>query len=191
MDLETEILREHSKRQVRRIARWIGNDAHRFKQLMELFLHGDRKITQRSAWIINECYEHSPQLIPPWLNALVIKMQEPGVHDAVPRNVLRILECVEIPKSLLGTVVTLCFEYLSAVDCGIAVKVYSMSILQKVALREPDLKRELEASIGLMMPYAGPALRARARIVLKKLGGKKRGTSGQRETSDLVRTFTT
>ncbi len=173
MDLEAEILRVHSKRQVRRIADWIGNDAIRFKQLMQLFLHGDDRVTQISAWIINECNERHPQLTNPWLPAMLSKMQEPGVHDAVRRNVTRILQFSEIPESPLGTVVAICFDYLSAVNTPIAVKVYAMTVLQKIADREPDLKRELQASIELMMPYAGPAVRARARMVFKHLGEKK------------------
>jgi hypothetical protein len=169
MDLETEILREHSKRQTVRIARWIGPDKRRFRQLMELLLHGEHVVTQRGAWILSSCYELHPQLVTPWLSALLKKMQEPDVHDALKRNVVRLFACVDIPKPLLGTVTSLCFEYLNSVDAPIAVKVHSMSVLQKVAEKEPDLKRELQTSIELMMPYVGAALRARGRIVIKQL----------------------
>lgn len=169
MDLEAEILREHSKHQTVRIARWIGSDRRRFRKLMELFLHGDYRVTQRSAWIVSECYEQHPRLIIPWLPAMLTKMQEPGVHDAVKRNVVRILQCIEIPKPLLGTVVSLCFDYLNSIDAPIAVKAHSMTVLTRIAEREPDLKRELRDSIELMLPYARPAIHARARMVLKRL----------------------
>ena len=169
MDLETEILREHSKRQTVRIARWIGPDKRRFRKLMDLLLHGDSVVTQRAAWILSSCYEFYPQLITPWLPALLKKMQEPDVHDAVKRNVVRLLACIDIPKPLLGTVVSLCFDYFNSVDAPIAVKVHSMSVLQRVAEQEPDLKHELKTAIELMIPYAGPALRARGKIVIKQL----------------------
>lgn len=169
MDLEAEILREHSKHQTRRIAGWIGDDARRFKQLMQLFLLGEYRVTQRSAWIISECFDEHPRLITPWLPSIFSKMQEPGVHDAVPRNMLRILQFVEIPKSLLGTAATLCFDYLNTVGSPIAVKANAMTVLQRIVAREPDLKREFRTSIELMMPYVGAALKARARIVLQQL----------------------
>ncbi len=169
MHLETEIRREHSKRQTVRIARWIGPDKRRFRELMELLLHGDRLVTQRAAWILSSCYEFHPQLITPWLPALLKKMQEPDVHDALKRNVARLFECIDIPKPLLGTVVSLCFDYLNAVDAPIAVKAYSMSVLARVAEQEPDLKHELQTAIELMIPYVGPALRARGRMVIKHL----------------------
>ena len=169
MDLETEILREHSKRQTVRIARWIGPDKRRFGELMGLLLHGDPIVTQRAAWILSSCYEFHPQLIKPWLPALLKKMQEPGVHDALRRNVVRLLSCADIPTSLLGKVVSLCFDYLNAVDTPIAVRVHAMTVLQKVAEREPDLGHELQTSLELMMPYVGPAVGARAKIVMKRL----------------------
>lgn len=169
MDLEAEVLREHSKLNTVRIARWIGSDRRRFEQLMELFLHGDYRITQRSAWIVGECYEQNPRLIVPWLPALLKKMQEPGVHDAVKRNVVRILQCVDIPKALLGTVVSLCFDYVNSYDTPIAVKVYSMTVLVNAADREPALRRELKAAIELQLQSPIPAVMSRARRMMKKL----------------------
>ena len=169
MDLETEILREHSKRQTVRIARWIGPDKRRFRQLMELLLHGDRLVTQRAAWILTYCYESHPQLVTPWLPDLLKKMQEPDVHDALKRNVVRLLACADIPQPLLGIVVSRCFDYLHSVDAPIAVKVHAMTVIENVARREPDLRHELRTTIELMLPYVGPALHARARIILKRL----------------------
>jgi len=169
MDLENEILKEHSKRQTVRIALWIGDDPKRFKELMELFLHGDYVVTQRAAWIVSECFDRSPQLIPPWLPALLKKMQEPGVHDAVKRNTVRILQFVDIPKRLLGTAVSACFDFLNSPDTPIAVKANAMTVLLHAAEREPGLRRELEASIELQVPSMIPALCARSRIVMKRL----------------------
>jgi hypothetical protein len=169
MDLESEILKEHSKRQTVRIAQWIGDDPKRFKQLMELFLHGEFVVTQRAAWIVSECFDRSPQLIPPWLPALLKKMQEPGVHDAVKRNTVRILQFIDIPKRLLGTAVSACFDFLNSPDAPIAVKANAMTVLLHAAEREPELGRELKTSIELQLPSMIPALCARARIVLKRL----------------------
>lgn len=169
MDLEAEILKEHSKRQVVNIGMWVGKDQRRFKQLMELFLRGERIITQRSAWIVGYCVENHPDLVKPWLKPLLEKMQEPGVHDAVKRNGTRILECVEVPGSLMGLVVSICFENLGSIDSPIAVKAYSMGVLVKICEREPDLKHELQAVIEQMMPFVGPALQARGRQVIRQL----------------------
>src|SRR3990172_4597317 len=169
MDLEFEILKEHSKRQTVRIAQWIGSDRRRYRQLMKLLLHGEPVVTQRAAWILISCYEIHPPLITPWIPALLKKMQEPGVHDALKRNVVGILQCCELPPSQLGVIATICFDYLSSPDTPIAVRVNAMTVLQRIAEREPDLKRELRTSIELILPNGGGAICSRAKKVLKQL----------------------
>ncbi len=169
MELVSEILYEHSRRQVNKIAGWIGNDKRRFSKLMNLLLHGDYRLTQRAAWVVCECVGRHPELIAPWLTQLLARAEEPGVHIAVRRNVLHMLECADIPESILGHVVSQCFDYLVSEGETIAVRVYSMMILLRASRSEPDLKNELRATIEQMLPNAGPALRARAKMVLKKL----------------------
>ena len=169
MNLEAEILKEHSKRQSLKIARWVGNDPKRFAELMNLFLRGEYRVTQRSAWIISHCAENHQNLITPWLSAMVKKMQEPGVHDAVKRNVVRILQDIDIPPPLLGRVVSLLFNYLTDVEVPIAVKVFSMTVLANVAKRKPDLRHELRITIEQLFPYSGAGFCSRARKILKQL----------------------
>jgi hypothetical protein len=169
MNLEAEILKEHSKRQVVKIGKWIGHDRARFKKLMDLFLHGEYRTTQRSAWLVSYCGEQYPELITPWLPAMLKKMEEPGVHVAVKRNVLRILQDVDIPPELLGTVAKLSFDYLALADSPIAVKAFSMTVLANIAKQEPGIKHELQVMIELMLPYAGPGILSRGRRVLKQL----------------------
>ena len=169
MDLREEILYEHSKRQAVKIGIWIGNNKSRFAQLMELFMHDEYRVTQRSAWIISYCADNHPKLILPWLPQMLKKMREPGVHDAVRRNVLRILTRIDIPKSLQGIVMAVCFEELGLPESPIAVKVHSMYVLGSIAKVQPDIKGELKDTIEFMLQHGGAALHACARKVLKGL----------------------
>ncbi len=173
MNLEAEILREHSKLQAGRITAWIGGDRKRFKQLVDVFLKGEYRVTQRSSWIVSLCAEKHPELIRPYLSKMIARMQEPGVHDAVRRNVLRILQDIEIPKSLLGTVATVCFDYLVSAGAPIATKVFSMTVLGNITRSEPDLRKELQLVIERQLPYAGAGFRSRARKVLTVITKEK------------------
>jgi hypothetical protein len=169
MNLEEEILKEHSKRQTVKIRKWIGKDKKRFRELMMLFLHGEPVVTQRSAWVVGYCADTHPELIGGWLPAIIKKMEEPGIHDAVKRNVVRILQYIEIPNPLLGKVVTICFRYLESVDAPIAVKANAMGVIAKIAKKEPDLIPEFKLVVEQMLPYTGAALQARGRRVLKEI----------------------
>ena len=169
MDLEAEILKEHSKHQALKIASWIGNDSKRFRSLMDAFLKGEYRITQRSAWVVGLCAERHPRLIRPYLRRMIGRMQEPGVHDAVKRNVIRILQFIEIPEELLGEVATVCFDYLASPREPIAVRVFSMTVLANIAQKEPDLKNELRLVIEQQLANGGMAFCARARKVMKMI----------------------
>ena len=182
MELKDEILREHSKRQSLKIARWVGADKRRFRQLMTQFLQGEYRVTQRSAWVIGHCVENHPVLVGPWLKPMLTKMDEQGVHVAVKRNVVRILAGIEIPRPILGKIVARCFEFLTDEGEAIAVRVHAMAVILNACRKEPALANELRGAIGQMLLNAGPALRARARHVLRKLDRIGRSSSSPRTT---------
>ncbi len=169
MNLEAEILKEHSKRQSVRIANWVGSDKRRFRELMDLFLKGDYRITQRAAWIVKHCADEHAELVNPYLGKMIDRMLEPGVHSAVRRNVLRILQDVDVPRQIAGKIATVCFEMLGSAKEPIAVKVFSMTVLANIARREPDLKREIYILIEQQMPTGSAGFRSRGRKILKQL----------------------
>ena len=169
MNLESEILREHSKHQCLRIAKWIGADKKRFKELMVLFLRGDYRITQRAAWIVAHCADTHRELFLPYLDAMIDRMLEPGVHDAVKRNVVRVIQDIEIPPKLVGKIATVCFDMLSSVREPIAVRVFSMTVLANIARQEPDLKNEIRILVEQQMPTGSAGFRSRGSKILKQL----------------------
>jgi hypothetical protein len=169
MNLETEILKEHSKHQSARIAKWIGRDKRRFRKLMDLFLKGEYRITQRAAWIVKHCADEHTELVLPYFNEMIDRMLEPGVHVAAKRNVIRILQDVDIPRRIAGKVATVCFEMLASAKEPVAVKVFSMTVLANTARQEPELKNEIRILIEQQMPTGSPGFRSRGMRILKKL----------------------
>ena len=169
MDIRAELLKEHSRRQADHIVSWIGDDPNRFSALMSIFLHGESMVAQRSAMAVGICADRHPDLPLPYLRRMLERMEEPGVHVALRRAVVRMLQEIEIPPSLLGRVATLCFGYLSAPDTPVAVSAFSMTVLARIAEREPDLGRELRLVIEQRLPYGSKGFRACASRVLKEL----------------------
>ena len=129
MDLRSEILREHSKQQALKIANYIGDDQHRFSELMTLFLESEYRVTQRAAWIVSHCCDNHPRLLDPYLAKIICNL-EGDIPVAVKRNTVRILQSVDLPEELMGSLADHCFQYLSGTKEPIAVKVFSMTIHQ-------------------------------------------------------------
>lgn len=168
MDIKKELLKEHSKRQTSKIVSYIGNDSQRFNILVKAFLEGPYRVTQRAGWPLSYCVEEHPELITPHLKQVIAMIDKPGVHDAVKRNVVRLLQDIEIPRRFYGTIIDKCFRLMDPKE-AIAVRVFSMSVLANIAKAEPDLKKELKIVIEDQLPFGTAAYLSRAKKVLKAL----------------------
>ncbi len=131
MNLVDQILAEYSKKQRDKIVKYIGNDEKRFAQLIDIFLKGPYRVTQRAAWPISYCVEKSPHLLAPHLKKILILLGNNTIDDPVKRNILRMLQFIIIPKAHQGITSNLCFGFLSQHKEPIAVRVFSMTVLAK------------------------------------------------------------
>lgn len=168
MDIKKELLKEHSKRQTTKVVNYVGNSPARFKVLVKTFLAGPYRVTQRAAWPLSYCVQEHPNLIKPHLKSILKMLDKKDAHVAVKRNIMRLLQDIEIPKSLYGTLIDKCFALMDPRET-IAVRVFSMSVLADIADHEPDLKKELSIVIEDQLPYASAAFLSRAKKVLKQL----------------------
>jgi hypothetical protein len=169
MDLKEEILAEHSKAQTTRIVNYVGNDKKRFEKLLNLFLSKEPLINQRAGWPLSYCVEAYPELAKPYLAKLIRNLKKPGLHNAVKRNTIRLLQDIDIPARLLGELTNICFNYLMDVKEAIAVKAFSMTVLLNIAKKEPGLKNEIKLVIQEMMIQGSAGIKSRGKKVLKEL----------------------
>jgi hypothetical protein len=174
MDLQKLLVAEHSKKQCDRIVDYIGNDRERFAVLVKLFFNGEYRITQRAAWPLSYCVRRHPGLIQPYFKSLLDNLERKDIHVAVTRNTLRLLQDVTIPKKFHGRVMSICFDLLQSPDTAIAVKAFSLTVLQHLSIEYPDIRQELRLIIEEQWEQASAAFRSRARKVLKSMGAEGR-----------------
>jgi hypothetical protein len=168
MILEQEMRKGYSRKLMLAVTEYIGNDGSRFGQLMNLFLGNDNRVSQRAAGAISYCVDRYPDLVMPYLEMMLNKLDE-KVNDGLRRNTLRVLDTVDIPELLLGKAVDICFRLLASKEEPVAVKVYAMSVLYKVTRKENELKAELRLILEDQLPYSSPAFVSRAGKILKAL----------------------
>jgi hypothetical protein len=168
MDLKKELLKGQSKAFTDKIVRYVGADQIRFNDLIIIFLAGPYRITQRAAWPLSCCVQNHPFLIKPHLGSILKILDREGIHDAVKRNIMRLLQDVDIPKRYQGIVVEKCFELMDPKE-PIAVRVFAMSVLANLASVQPDLKNELKVIIEDHLPLGTAAYLSRAKKILRQL----------------------
>lgn len=169
MDIRKVLEKEHSRKMVSKIVDYVGNNTDRFKALIEIFLDGPYRITQRASWPLSCCIENHPTLLCPHFKDVLDNLRKPGIHNAVKRNTVRLLQFIEIPKRFEGKVADLCFIYLSNRKEPVAIRAFSMTVLAGIAERNPDLKKELKMIIEDELPYSSAAFKSRGMKVLKQL----------------------
>jgi hypothetical protein len=169
MNIEKALAAEHTKQQKDRIVAYIGSNKDRFALLMDLFLKGEYRITQRAAWPLSYCVREHPALIKPYFKVLLDNLERTGLHVAVVRNTMRLLQDVDIPKKYQGRVMSTCFDYIQAPGTPIAVKAFSLTVLEHLSASYPDIKPELKMIIEEQWDQAPPAFRSRAKKILKKM----------------------
>jgi hypothetical protein len=168
MNLRESILREHSKANCNRIVKWIGSDSKRFDELVGLFLNDEYRVVQRAAWPLSEIAIAHPLLIRKHLGKLLKQVRQTGLHEAVKRNTVRILQEIDIPERYHGDVMNLCFDYLVSPTEKPAVKAFSLTVLDKLSLTYPEIRQELRTIIEDQWDRETAAFRSRGRKILKK-----------------------
>lgn len=179
MDLELAILKEHCKKQTERIVRYVGNDKEKFAELMRLFLKGEYRITQRAGWPLSYCVERHPELIKPYYKQILDYLDRSAfakatadkqvVHEAVIRNIVRLLQHVDIPKRYHGRVMDHCFKLISDHNTSVAIKAFSLTVLENLAQTYPEIRPELKLVIEERWEHETAAFRSRAKKILKKM----------------------
>lgn len=166
MNIREALVAENSIRSTNAIVEYIGTDPARFQELVDIFLGDEYRPTQRSAWPLSYCVQLHPELAGPHLINFVDQLERDDVHDAVIRNVARLLQYVEIPPEIKGRVLDICFRMVEDQSVPVAPRVYAMTTAARIAEDEPDLLRELRLIVAKHSAGAKPAFLSRARHVL-------------------------
>ena len=169
MNLQEELLREHSKVQTRKLATYIGSNQKRFNDLMSLFFDGHYRLNQRAAAVLNECQTKQPQLVNPYLDRLISNLENKGIHDAVKRNTIRLLQFMDIPEKHKGELYDICFAFLISAEEPIAIKAFSMCVLANICKTYPELKNELIPVLEDLIPHGSSGIKNSGKKILAEL----------------------
>jgi hypothetical protein len=118
---------------------------------------------------MTHCIDRWNYLLTPHIEKLILNLQHENLHDAIKRNTVRVLQNANIPESLHGILVDICFKYLQNPSEAIAIKVFSMTILFNLTNYYPELKDELKFVLEEQFPFQSAGFRSRAGKILKQI----------------------
>lgn len=152
---------------MQRIVQYVGNNTLHMKELMDLFLGNEFRITQRAAWPLSYIGMAYPELITPYHQKMFELLQQKGIHDAVKRNTLRLWIENMPPKAIWGELFDLCHQLARSKDEATAIRVFAIHVMGNITIQYPELTFELRSLIEDLMLLNQPAFIARGKKVLK------------------------
>ncbi len=168
MNLHEEILEENSRKQCDRIVAWVADDQQKFDELFTIFIQGsDSTLVQRSVWPISYCVEVQPHFIKKHFAALVKKLQQPNVQEPVKRNIVRMLQEVDIPEGYKGGIMDYCFATIQSVTEKAAIKAFALNVPGRLAKEYPEIIPEVKLIIEDRWPVETAAFKSSAKRFLK------------------------
>lgn len=169
MNIQAALLKEHSKRNTEAIVAYIGDDAARFKELIQVFSLPEYRLVQRASWPLSYIVARHPQLLSPyWDTLFALLKQQP--HPAFKRNLLRtIRELPVIPEQQHSRVIDVCMDAITNMHEPAAIRVFAIYIMGKLCKTYPELGNELMLMLEPLMEDSLPSLRASARKVLSQI----------------------
>ncbi|HQQ94259.1 MAG TPA: hypothetical protein PLQ93_06880 [Bacteroidia bacterium] len=170
MNFREALAREHSKTLSQKIAKNIGDDPEKFAELVKILLGKETELAQRAAWAFNFTALEKPYLLAPHLAALIQKLESPGSHPAVYRNIYRVFQDYRFPEKYHAVLFDLSMRALRGETQPVAIRAFAMSLAANVARTYPELRYELQLCLNDMLAYPQPpAIIARAKKVRKVL----------------------
>ncbi len=173
MDLITKLKDKKRKENCEEIIAWVGNDCKRFDDLLEILLtHEETMVVQYSAWPLSYCVQAHPSLIQKKLDRIVPILKEKNILDTVCRNVLRLLQFIEIPEEFEGDILEPCMRFIESPTAAIAIKAFAINIVSKLAIKYPDLIPEINLLLTSQIQGAKPGFISsakRAQRLFKKI----------------------
>lgn len=169
MELQAILHEGFSKARKDRIVKYVGKDRSRFDELMGLFLSGNDRTAQVAGWALSYCAEAYPELLQPYYKKLVDKFLIPNLPDAVLRNMVRMFQFVDLPETLHGKVMDKCFQLIAEPHVAVAIKAFSLTVLENLSQIYPEIKGELKLIIQERAPHETAAFSSRAKKIITRM----------------------
>ena len=124
--------------------------------------------------VLGHIHDQHPSLLEPYLPQIIKHLRHPDIHDAIKRNIVRILHNVKIPEEHYGEVADICFTYLEDPNVAVAIRAFSMTVLWNICQEVPELMPELRATIEDLLDYSSAGFKSRGKKILKMIGERSK-----------------
>jgi hypothetical protein len=155
-----------SRAELEQLADAVLRHPKRIEKLLRLIFHENPRVQAQAARILVRVADKQPGCVQPYKDLLIEEVAN-GKQWIVQVSFCKIIPQLKLTVREVNRVVKLLLEYLN--EERSVVKVCAMQALFDLALMRPKLKEEIFPLIESMTHTGTPAMRARGRLLRKKL----------------------
>jgi hypothetical protein len=142
-------------------------DEKAFAELVKIMMDGkDEALAFLAAWTISHVAEKNKTIAVAYMPQFLEKIQSTKA-EGITRSIVKVWELIQIPKEYHWEVADICFNFLKSNTAPIAVKAFSISVLQHLIKDLPELKNEVVFELEKQLPHASAGFKVRAIGFLK------------------------
>jgi len=169
-----QLLAENSKKNVLLIASAIARDEKKIKALVDIMKTESPPLNVRASWVFSVLARSDKEYVLRYFNDL-LPLLSPGSPEGMLRNLLQPISVAAVPPPFEGIVFDTCFSFAENKVYPHAVRANAMTVLYRISLRHPPLQKELISFFEqMLMCEHAPSIKARARLLIKKLSKQER-----------------
>lgn len=168
MDLKTKLKTRISKDEIIELIYSLNNNRISIEEIIDLLKNKETQF--QASWLMTHLVENKPSILKETHIKQLAKILETTSHEGLERNIWRSLNFVEIPSETHESLINTAFEKLENHKTAIAIQVFSMSVLEKLLIKEVELQLALKAILEMKLeqqPSAG--LKSRALKIIHKI----------------------
>lgn len=147
----------------------VGNSLKKYQELVSIIQENTSPFSEKAAWAMNHCFENGTGFFDDYFKEFTEILSDKNYSDSIKRNVIKVFQFKEIPEEHQGSVINSCFELVIKKDTAIAVKAFSLGVLENMVKLYPELTNELVACIEDLLPNASSGLKNRGQHILRRL----------------------
>jgi hypothetical protein len=120
---------------------YVNSNPSCFEELVKLAMGDKQPYSWRASWLLWSCIEKNDKRIQKYLKDFIQVL--PTRVDSQKRELMKILEMMEIPDELEGLLFDQCMAIWEKLDQQPSVRINAFKILVKIVGRHPELREEL------------------------------------------------
>ncbi len=170
-NIQSLVFASRNIKDIKEIATICADSQQDFNMLVKCMGSNERDIASMASWAMGHAVQINPDLLDRKSMQNLVGLGNSTPSSAIRRNIMRAIQWAKVPADMQYDVADLALKFLNSQKEDIAVKAFSITVLQNCLKDIPELREEIVFILERDMPHASAAYKQRAKKLLRDAPG--------------------